>query len=49
MSATAEPLRLATYDRDGRWAAALGMPGGLLVDAAAAQANGAPTEAAKAT
>jgi acylpyruvate hydrolase len=36
MSAAAEPLRLATYERDGRWAAAVGMPGGRLVDAAAA-------------
>jgi len=36
MSATAESLRLATYERAGRWAAAVGVPGGLLVDAAAA-------------
>jgi acylpyruvate hydrolase len=36
MSAAAESLRLATYERAGRWAAAVGVPGGLLVDAAAA-------------
>ena len=36
MSAAAEPLRLATYERDGRWAAAVGLPGDRLVDAEAA-------------
>jgi acylpyruvate hydrolase len=36
MSAAAEPLRLATYERDGRWAAAVGLPGDWLVDAEAA-------------
>jgi acylpyruvate hydrolase len=36
MSATAEPLRLATHERAGRWAAAVGVPGERLVDAEAA-------------
>jgi acylpyruvate hydrolase len=36
MSVAAEPLRLATYERDGRWAAAVGLPGDRLVDAEAA-------------
>jgi 2-keto-4-pentenoate hydratase/2-oxohepta-3-ene-1,7-dioic acid hydratase in catechol pathway len=36
MSAAAEPVRLATYERDGRWAAAVGLPGDRLVDAEAA-------------
>jgi acylpyruvate hydrolase len=36
MSAAAEPLRLATYERDGRWAAAVGLAGDRLVDAEAA-------------
>jgi acylpyruvate hydrolase len=36
MSAAAEPLRLASYERDGRWAAAVGLPGDRLVDAEAA-------------
>jgi acylpyruvate hydrolase len=36
MSAAAEPLRLATYERAGRWAAGVGVPGGRLVDADAA-------------
>jgi 2-keto-4-pentenoate hydratase/2-oxohepta-3-ene-1,7-dioic acid hydratase in catechol pathway len=36
MSATAEPLRLATYERAGRWAAAVGVTGERLVDAEAA-------------
>ena len=36
MSATAQPLRLATYERAGRWAAAVGVPGERLVDAEAA-------------
>jgi acylpyruvate hydrolase len=32
----AEPTRLATYERDGRWAAAIAVPGARLVDAEAA-------------
>ena len=34
--AGAQAIRLASYERDGRWAAALGVPGGRLVDAEAA-------------
>jgi acylpyruvate hydrolase len=36
MSAAAEPLRLATYERAGRWAAGVSVPGERLVDAEAA-------------
>jgi acylpyruvate hydrolase len=32
----AEPIRLASYERDGRWAAVLALPGDRLVDAATA-------------
>jgi 2-keto-4-pentenoate hydratase/2-oxohepta-3-ene-1,7-dioic acid hydratase in catechol pathway len=32
----AEPIRLASYERDGRWAAAIALPGDRLVDAATA-------------
>jgi acylpyruvate hydrolase len=35
MSATAEPLRLASHERAGRWVAAVGVAGGRLVDAEA--------------
>jgi acylpyruvate hydrolase len=34
--AGARAIRLASYERDGRWAAAVGVPGGRLVDAEAA-------------
>jgi hypothetical protein len=34
MSARAEPLRLATYERSGRWGAAVAVPGERLVAAA---------------
>jgi 2-keto-4-pentenoate hydratase/2-oxohepta-3-ene-1,7-dioic acid hydratase in catechol pathway len=36
MSEAAEPTRLATYERDGQWAAAVSLSGDRLVDAAAA-------------
>jgi 2-keto-4-pentenoate hydratase/2-oxohepta-3-ene-1,7-dioic acid hydratase in catechol pathway len=36
MSSGGQPLRLASYDRGGRWAAAIGASGDRLVDAAAA-------------
>jgi 2-keto-4-pentenoate hydratase/2-oxohepta-3-ene-1,7-dioic acid hydratase in catechol pathway len=45
MSATAEPMRLATYERAGRWAAAVGLADGAEGDAVLAVADarlGAP-------